>query len=269
MIVKKIFLDENDKDVYIDCYIADKIRYFERKAILIIPGGGYRGVCSDREGEPIAHAFMVQGYNAFVLHYSVARKKVFPAQLIQASKAMKHIKDNAEEYGINKDEVFAVGFSAGGHLTACLGTLWNKKEVYEALDMPYGYNKPKGIMLIYPVISSDKDIWHEGSFANLLGKDNPSEEELLMCSVEKYVTKDSSPAFMAHTSDDAAVNVRNSLVMADAYAKEGLKFELHIYPTGCHGLALGNEITKCNNDAHVNEMFAKWVENAAFWAKNL
>ena len=269
MIFKKIFLDENDKDVYIDCYIADKIRFFERKAILVIPGGGYGSVCSDREGEPIAHAFMAQGYNAFVLHYSVARTKVFPAQLIQASKAMKHIKDNAEEYGINKEEVFAVGFSAGGHLTASLGTMWNKKEIYEAVDMPYGYNKPKGVMLMYPVISGNKEISHAGSFYNLLGKDDVSEEELDMCSTEKFVSEESSPAFIVHTSDDAEVNVRNSLVMADAYAKLGMKFELHVYPTGIHGFALGNKITACNNESHVNEMFAKWVENAAFWANNL
>lgn len=269
MIVKKIQLDENKSDVYLDCYIADKISGFERKAILVIPGGGYGCVCSDREGEPIAHAFMAQGYNAFVLHYSVARTRIFPSQLIEASKAMKHIKDNAEEYGINKDEVFAVGFSAGGHLTATLGTMWNKKEIYDEIDMPYGYNKPKGVILMYPVISADKEIGHLDSFRNLLGKNEITEDDELMCSVDKYVSKNSSPAFIAHTSEDNLVNVRNSLVMADAYAREGLKFELHIYPNGPHGLALGNKITECNNPQCVNEAFSKWVENAAYWAENL
>ena len=111
MIYKKIRLDMTDENAYIEAYIADKEGDFVRNAILIIPGGGYGEVCSQREGEPIAISFMSYGYNAFVLHYS-AGKKSFPAHLIQASMAMKHIRDNAKEYNINPDKVFTVGFSA-------------------------------------------------------------------------------------------------------------------------------------------------------------
>ena len=68
MIFKRIPLSDNDKNVYLDAYIADKTEGFTRKAILVIPGGGYNDFCSDREGEPIALAFIPKGYNAFVLH---------------------------------------------------------------------------------------------------------------------------------------------------------------------------------------------------------
>ena len=123
MIFKKIQLDKDDENIYLEAYIADKTEGFTRNAILVIPGGGYGSVCSDREGEPIAMAFMPYGYNAFVLHYSVAsvNKRTFPSQLIEASKAMKHIKDNAKEYNIDPERVFVTGFSAGGHLAATLG----------------------------------------------------------------------------------------------------------------------------------------------------
>ena len=87
MIHKKIMLDENDKDIYLDVYAADHISDFVRNAILVIPGGGYGGVCSDREGEPIAMAFMPYGYNAFVLHYSV-NGATYPTQLIELAKAI-------------------------------------------------------------------------------------------------------------------------------------------------------------------------------------
>ena len=79
VIYKKISLDESNENVFLEAYIADKIGDFVRNAILVIPGGGYSTVCSDREGEPIAMAFMPYGYNVFVLHYSVGGK-VFPAQ---------------------------------------------------------------------------------------------------------------------------------------------------------------------------------------------
>ena len=266
MLCTKIKLTE-DENVYLDTYVADKVGDFKRKAILVIPGGGYGCVCSEREGEPIALAFLKYGYNAFVLHYSVGRTNNFPKQLLEASLAVKHIKDNAEEYGINSEEVFAVGFSAGGHLAGSLGILWKNEEVQNSINMPYGYNKPKGVMMIYPVVSS-ADFGHLGSFKNLTGSDNPDEQQLAAVSLEKQVDEDSAPAFIMHTVTDEIVNVQNSLALGEAYAKAGKKFELHIYPNAPHGVALGNEITRCGCDAYVDKSIAKWVEQAAEWADN-
>ncbi len=256
---QKIQLTENS---YMDAYIADKVKGFTRKAILVIPGGGYAGLATEREGEPIAQAFMPYGYNAFVLHYSV-NKKPFPAQLIEASMAIKNIRDNSEEYDIDPNNVFVVGFSAGGHLAASLGTMWNKPEIYNAIDMPVGYNKPNGMMLIYPVVSP---VYHLPSFENLLlGK--VTDEKLAECSIDKNIDENSAPAFIMHSSNDQIVNVRNSLSLANALADKGIKFEMHIYPDAPHGVALGNEITKCGNEKWIDTSIAKWVENAVEWAE--
>ena len=99
--------------------------------------------------------------------------------------------------------------------------------------------------------------------------DNPSVEELQSCSVEKFVTSESSPTFIVHTSTDEVVNVNNSLLLAQAYAAANVKFELHIYPDAPHGMALGNKITKCGVEKWCNEALSKWVEQAAFWADNV
>jgi acetyl esterase/lipase len=272
MIFKRIPLDPEKKDVYLDVYVADKTKHYVRNAILVIPGGGYGCVCSDREGEPIAMAFMPHGFNAFVLHYSVAskEKRSFPAQLIQASLAMKHIKDNAEKYNIDPERVFVTGFSAGGHLAASLGVLWHINEVYEAVDMPFGYNKPTGMMLNYPVISGiEKEYSHYGSFKNLFACDEVSDEQLYRVSLEKHVDEKSSPAFIFHTSTDQLVPVKNALLLADAYAEKGMPFELHIYPNGPHGMALANEITCMGSDAFVDPAMEKWIENAVTWSKKI
>ncbi len=265
MIYEKIRFDEDNEEAFLEVYVADKIEGFERNAILVIPGGGYKNVCSDREGEPIAMAFMPYGYNAFVLHYSVC-KEPFPLQLIQASKAMKYIKDNAEKYNINSEKVFVAGFSAGGHIAASLGTMWHKKEIYEAVDMPYGYNKPAGMMLMYPVISAE---FHCFSFENLLMEENPLEEKLHMCSIENHISEDICPAFIMHTSNDQKVDVRNSLVLAERLAENNIKFEMHIYPDAPHGVALGNEITMCGVEKFNNPSIAEWVKNAVVWAKSI
>lgn len=269
MINKRIYLCDDNQDVYLDIYIADPIGKFVRSAILVIPGGGYGEVCADREGEPIGMAFMPYGYNAFVLHYSVNRKKVFPAQLIEASLAMKHIKDYAAEYNINPDKIFVTGFSAGGHLAGCLGVMWNNKAIYKVIDMPYEYNKPAGMMLIYPVITGMAEYSHTPSFCNLLGEDMPDKEKLKACSIEQNVSKEAVPLFLVHTSNDQVVDVRNSLCLADKYRDNGIAFEMHIYPDGPHGVALGNEITECGVDRWNNSAIAKWVTDAVIWAKSV
>ena len=158
---ERVYLDDNNG--YIDTYVSDPIDNLTRKAILVIPGGGYHAVCGDREGEPIAQAFIPYGYQAFVLNYYVGAEKPYPIQLIQVAKAIKHIKDNAGVYGIDPEQVFVVGFSAGGHLAASSGILWKDPGVKEAVDATYGYVKPTGIMLIYPVISAVEAFRHSGS----------------------------------------------------------------------------------------------------------
>ena len=266
---ERIYLIEGREDVYLDTYVADPIRDFTRRAILVIPGGGYRQVCSDREGEPIAMAFMPYGYNAFVLHYSVDRKAPFPQQLIEVALAIKHIKDNAKEYDLDPEELFVVGFSAGGHLCASAGILWKLPEIYEAVDMPYGYNKPKGIMPIYPVVSGDPAFGHQGSIKNLWCCDEPSDEQREQVSLERYVDADSAPAFIVHSQHDQIVNVRNSFVLAQAYAEAGVDFDMHIFSHIPHGAGLGNEITWHGHPEFVHPAFSEWVRMAAQWAENL
>ncbi len=260
---EKILLSAEDEEVYLEAYIADPVGDFTRRALLVIPGGGYNCICSDREGEPIAMAFLPHGYNAFVLHYTVGRKKPFPAQLIEAAKAICHIKDHAEDYHIHADEVFVVGFSAGGHLAASAGVLWKLPEVQAALGRSCSDYRPTGVMLIYPVISTD---YHTMSFQNLLCEDFPSREALEACSIEKHVEGDSSPAFVLHTMNDQLVDVKNALVLVSAYADAGVPCELHIYPDAPHGVALANAITACGVPKFDNPTIAEWISKAAKWA---
>lgn len=261
MIYSKVHFDEGDQDAYLEVYAADKIGEQKHKGILVIPGGGYQEIYSFREGEPIALAFLPNGFNAFVLHYSVL-KKTFPSHLIQASKAIKHIKENADLYNIDPEQVFTVGFSAGGHLAASLGTMWDLKEIYDEVNMPYGYNKPAGMILIYAVLTGDIQ---QTSFKNLWLSPEPTEEQLERVRITNHICKDSSPAFILHTCTDELVDVRGSLALANALAEQGIPFEMHIYPDAPHGVALGNEVTKYDNEKWCNESISQWVKHAVLW----
>lgn len=257
-----------DEHTTVDTYICKHTNWLTRKAMLVLPGGGYEFIDEYIEGEAIAQAFIPYGFNSFVLNYTIDRKHPYPHQLIQVSKAVKHIRDNAEEYGIDPEEVYVIGFSAGGHLCGTLGLQWNKQEIYDAIDMPYGYNKPKGTLLIYPVVSGISEYSHKDSFKNLLCTPTPTKEQLESVSLERLVTKDAVPAFLVHGASDELVPVENTLLLANAYSKENIPFEVHIYPKGQHGFGLGNEIT-AQHERHPQEGIRNWLPNAILWMKTL
>lgn len=268
MLHKIIPLREDDARVTLTTYVADYTGIC-RDALLVIPGGGYGCVCSDREGEPIALAFLARGYNCFVLHYSVGADAKFPRPLADASLAMQYIREHAEEFGINADRVFAVGFSAGGHLCASLGTFWNSAELRAALpEMKEGVNRPTGTILSYAVLSASIPT-HYGSFYNILGTKSPTEEELRRYSVELSVGEQTSPAFIWHTEDDPVVPVGNAFVMMQALAAHKIPFASHIFPHGPHGLALANKLTAQGNPAQINPEAEKWVEEADAWMQTV
>ena len=237
-------------------------------AILIIPGGGYSGVCSDREGENIAIAFNALGYACFVLDYSVKPNAKFPRPLIEASLAMVHIRENAEKYKVDPERVFVLGFSAGGHLAGSLGTRWHIPEVANAINAPFGTNKPTGMILCYPVLCwFDKT--HKGTFHNAFGTESPTEEQVRLISLENDLSKENTPpAFLWHTANDNGVNVCNTLKMATALSEASVPFEVHVFPEGPHGMALGTEVTG-NTPAMVNPRVAEWPRLADAWMKGV
>lgn len=247
-------------------YVSDMCLHQEpRDGLLVIPGGGYRFVSMNREGEPVALEFCGRGMNCFILEYSVGEFAKFPEPLQQAALAMKHIKEHAREYNVNPERVFAIGFSAGGHLCASLGSFWNREEVLSVPGMTAELAKPRGTVLIYPVITSN-DFAHKGSFCNLCGTTEPTREQLERYSLEKRVSTDTVPAFLAHTATDQLVPVENSLLMAMALSEKKIPFELHIFPKGHHGLALSNYITG-RNDEDVIPEFAQWTALVWDWMK--
>ena len=269
MINKKINLREGDPDIYMTTYLSE-LGGAPRDAMLVLPGGGYEMVCHEREGEPVALAYMNEGLNAFVLHYSIKEKAVFPRSLCDASLAISYIRAHAKEFNIDPTRVFVVGFSAGGHLAATLGVMWDLPEVRELTGLAYGENKPTGVILGYPVISGKRYASHGGSFCRLLGKENPTDEELELYSLENHVKSETAaPMFVFHTSTDQAVPVASPLLLSIAYANAGLPFELHIYPSGPHGLSLATKATSLGNPILESEAVATWLEHSVEWMKNI
>lgn len=228
-----------------------------RPAILVIPGGGYNFL-SDREGEPVALDFLADGYNAFVLRYSI--NVAYPTPLLEACLAVAYIRKNAKELCINVDCIAAVGFSAGGHLAGLLATLKNGEipQISElAISTPIN-----AVILSYPVVTMG-EYTHHGSCDTICGRDKSLYDRL---SVEKRVDSNSPPAFIWHTGDDDCVSVNNSFMLAEAYLKAGADFELHVFEKGFHGLSLSSDETGNSTAGEVAlYRIGQWTKLARAW----
>ncbi|MBE6604206.1 MAG: alpha/beta hydrolase [Ruminococcaceae bacterium] len=240
-----------------------------RRAIIICPGGGYHFL-SDREAEPIAIRFLAAGFATFVLRYGIGENAADYRPLKHAALAIRYVREHAADYNVDPDYVFTCGFSAGGHLAASAGVLWDSPVLDDLLEgAPRDIARPTGMILSYPVITADSTFGHMGSFRYLCGTDVPTDEQRDVFSLEKHVKPTTPPAFLWHTFNDTCVPVQNSLMLAEAMAKAGVPFEMHIFPAGIHGLALCNEQTASDNPAFILPNVEPWAELAITWARHL
>lgn len=238
-----------------------------RRAVIVCPGGGYHGL-SEREAEPIAAQFLAAGFATFILRYTVCEGAANYQPLKQIALAIRYVRENAALYNVDPDYVFTCGFSAGGHLAASAGVLWQESVLDELMaGAPRDICRPTGMVLSYPVITAGQYA-HKGSIHNLCGTTTPTEAEADRFSLEKHVDKNTSPAFIWHTFTDTCVPVQNSLLMAEAMLKSGVPFELHIFPEGPHGLALCNEQTFSQNPAMMAPHNACWIDLAVAWIRD-
>ncbi|MBO5745454.1 MAG: alpha/beta hydrolase [Clostridia bacterium] len=260
---KQITTKENVK---FEAYIHtdhEELNVGKRKAIVVCPGGGY-GFLSEREAEPIALQFFAAGFNAFVLRYSVGKDAANFNPLCEILLTIKHLRENADEYNVIKDRVFAIGFSAGGHLAASAATLWDIPEIQDRVGSDREICKPDGVILCYPVIDAG-EYTHFWSIQNVSGKEQPTKEDVELFSLQNHVKPTTPPAFLWHTAEDAAVPMENTLLYAFAMRKNKVPVEVHIYPKGNHGLALCNKETWSRYESHVMPYVEGWIDLAINW----
>lgn len=194
-------------------------------AVLICPGGGYSGVSAVKEGAEIAKWFNELGVSAFVLYYRMPNRH-HEIPLKDAQTALSIIQKRAREWKINKNKIGIMGFSAGGHLASTVGTHFRIKA-----------ERPAFMLLAYPVVTMNKDLTHNGSRENLLGK-NPSDELVKLYSNELQVNKQTPPTFIIHARDDGAVPIANSENLLEALQKNKVPAKLVTYDQGGHGFGM-------------------------------
>jgi acetyl esterase/lipase len=211
------------------------------EAVVICPGGGYQILAYDWEGSDIARWLNSKGIAAFVLKYRLpgSSNNIVPqlSPLMDAQRALRMVRANANKWNVDPGKIGIMGFSAGGHLASTLSTHYDAGYKDSPDPVERVSCRPDFSILIYPVISFSDEVTHRGSRTSLLGE-NPDPKLVEYYSNELQVTEDTPPAILIHSADDAAVPVQNSLLYFEAIRKYSEQSELHVYPYGGHGYSL-------------------------------
>jgi acetyl esterase/lipase len=205
-------------------------------AIVIIPGGAYEGLTWTLEGTRTAEALQDRGIAAVLLKYrlpsesTMADKSIGPLQ--DAQQALRQVRRHASIWGIDPHRVGVIGFSAGGHLTATLGTHFDTALVTN----PDGISvRPDFMILCYAVTSAaDATKTNKNAFAALLGQ-NASAEQIHRFSNEFWVSATTPPTLLIAAENDTSVDVEHSIHFYDALRKQGVPAKLVLFPQGEHG----------------------------------
>ncbi|MBO9634183.1 MAG: alpha/beta hydrolase [Chitinophagaceae bacterium] len=220
-------------------------------AVVITSGGSYGRVANMEEGYPAARKLQEAGFTAFVLTYRTPQGRD-TTPLSDAQVAIRYVKTNMKKYGIKKNRIGLMGFSAGGHLASTAGIHWREQFDTSRSDVNA---RPDFLVLVYPVISFADSLTHQWSRNNFLGKDQ-SPERIRHYSNEWQVDSLTPPTFIVHAIDDGVVKVENSLYLEAALRQKKVPVELFLYAKGNHGFGAFN---------HTAEV--QWIDRCMEWIR--
>lgn len=206
---------------------------------IIIPGGGYAKKAWDHEGIQVAEWCNRIGMSAFVLDYRIA-PYTGDSILADGRQAVRFVRQNAKQFGIDPNRIGVCGFSAGAHLAGCCATIYRNRE-----------ERPDFAILGYGVLTLC-DNTHGGTRRLFLGRASEQDPNLQkQYSPCKHVTPDCPPFFLWTTQTDRCVPPdSNTGEMYRACQDAGVPAELQIFDHGPHGLGI----------PHDDPMIAKWID---------
>ncbi len=229
--------------------------------IVVCPGGSYFWHDSETEGYEVAKWLNNNGISAFVLDYRTAyvpafifhhrylfRGNRYPDPQNDLRQAIKLVRENASEFGVDTTKIGVMGFSAGGHL------VMSSAELFAPID------RPNFIVPIYPVVTMTEDCVHKRSRRGLLGDNKQNDPELKdLLSLERHVQEDCPPVFLVNCKDDPIVDYRNSMLLDSALTSKNIPHQYLLYETGGHGF--GASETKGTAECREwKEAFLNWIK---------
>lgn len=235
-------------------------------AVVVLPGGGYVHVVTEKEGGAAARWLQSHGVSAYVVVYRCAPRYTYPVPLNDGLRAMRYVRAHASEWGLRPDAVGAWGFSAGGHMAGWLSTrdLPGDPTAKDPVERASGH--PDFAILSYGRVDLDAKIPGTftmqaltGGMKALAGLDT---SQALIDAIDPilHVTAATSPTFLYSTEGDQTVNSQNASHYFEALHAAGVPAELHIFEQGPHGTGMGQGLPKQPELAIWPTLLQHWMQ---------
>lgn len=229
-------------------------------AVIVCPGGSYFWLDRNNEGVNVARWLNDNNIAAFVLEYTIGGwpayashirlgGRKYPAPLNDLNAALDIVRSNADKYGIRRDRIGCMGFSAGGHL-AMMGA---KRQSRTGTPIAFA-------ALIYPVVTMSEPCMHKRSVRGLLGE-YPTKILRDSMSMEKNIPDNCPPIFLINCKDDKVVNSHNSVLLDSALTRNNVQHFFKQYPEGGHGFGVSRP--------RAPKETMQWKEHFILWLKEL
>jgi acetyl esterase/lipase len=193
-------------------------------AIVVLPGGAYKILAYDLEGTEVCTWLNSIGVACALVKYRVPNAGPYPTHtqdLADAQRAVRLVREHTSEWHLDSKRIGVLGFSAGAHLAAVLGT--HPAHSYPPTDAADQLSaRPDFSLLIYPaylVKESDQE-----------NKDDPLTPEVQPVAL-------TPPTFLVQAEDDP-IKVENALHYYEALRRVDVSAEMHLYAHGGHGFGL-------------------------------
>ena len=245
----------------------------EKPAVIICPGGSYFWHDTYNEGRLVAEWLQKNGISAFVLYYRTAyvpafvthyryifRGNRYPDAQNDLRQALRHVRANAGNYGIDINRIGVMGFSAGGHLVMSAACFSNVDFLKENGIETETSLRPSFVAPIYPVVTMQKPYVHKRSRRALLSEKRQHNLTMIdSLSLERHVPSDCPPVFLVNCVDDPIVEYHNSILLDSALTANQVNHRYIQYQTGGHGFGASEEKGTAECRQWKNE-FLKWIK---------
>lgn len=226
--------------------------------LIIVPGGSMTHIPVE-ESDKTAIEFASRGFQVMILRYSFVGEytPLYPQPLIDLSLAVHQVKSHRKDWHLS-DDLYLLGFSAGGHVTALYNDYWSSPWLSHLTGLTNEELRPSKIVLGYPVIDVTAGFpTDEATIAQWT--DDPEHYN-----ASHHVNAHNVPTFLWHTMDDQFVPVQNSINYSLALQAHHIPQELHLFAHGPHGMDIANQLVAHHPDGNQPHV-AHWVDLASEW----
>jgi acetyl esterase/lipase len=266
------YIPDGDEAHRLDLYLPRELPASPLPLIVHLHGGGWMG--GNKFPCPVV-GMVREGYAVASVEYRFSQKAKFPAQIQDCQAAIRWLRANAVKYHLNPEKVGVVGGSAGGHLSALVGTaggtgafpaIGGNEDQSDRVQAVCDIFGPADFTTVVGQAAADPNVKNVFTFnspkdpySQLIGVPLETTEKSRAVSPVTYLSEDDPPFLILHGTHDALVPYAQSVQFAEALREKGVPVWLQTLPGAGHG---GPAFTKAPVLKLMKDFFAKFLRGA-------